>query len=63
MFSKNQITFGLIFLLCFAVIMIFLYRKDLKTYASKQYQGVYKLVVFVVAVLLGFWLFVKFVPK
>lgn len=38
MFSSGQITFGIIFAICFIIAMIFMYRKDLATHKI-YYKG------------------------
>lgn len=38
MFSKGQITFGIIFAITFIIALIFMYRKDLKVH-KRYYKG------------------------
>jgi hypothetical protein len=38
MFSSGQITFGVIFAICFIIAMIYMYRKDLAIHKS-YYKG------------------------
>ena len=38
MFTQGQITFGIVFAICFVIAMIFMYRKDLKIH-QHYYKG------------------------
>jgi Mn2+/Fe2+ NRAMP family transporter len=39
MFSTGQIVFALLFIIAFAIVMVFAYKKDLKLH-NKNYKGV-----------------------
>ncbi|MDA0175982.1 MULTISPECIES: hypothetical protein [Mesoflavibacter] len=39
MFSKGQIIFGVLFAIAFIIVMVFMYRKDLKLH-KLHYRGV-----------------------
>lgn len=47
MFSSGQITFGILFALAFAIILIYAYRKDLKLH-KRYYKGsIWVLIAFI----------------
>lgn len=50
MFSQGQLLFALCFVIAFVIIMIFSYRKDIKTHKI-FYKGNYK-------ILIGFFIFI-----
>jgi len=53
MFSKGQQLFGLLFIIVFAVILIWSYRKDLKIH-KKYYKNVW---IIAISILLIFFIF------
>ena len=50
MFSQGQLVFAVCFLMAFIIVMIFSYRKDIKTHKI-FYKGNYK-------ILIGFFIFI-----
>lgn len=50
MFSQGQLVFAVCFLIAFIIVMIFSYRKDIKTH-KVFYKGNYK-------ILIGFFIFI-----
>jgi len=50
MFSQGQLVFAICFLIAFIIVMIFSYRKDIKTH-KLFYKGNYKILV-------GFFIFI-----
>jgi len=59
MFSKGQITFGIIFAIVFIIALIFMYRKDLKLH-KRYYKGsLWVLLAFIA--FLGMIVAIKFV--
>jgi uncharacterized membrane protein YccC len=50
MFSQGQLVFAVCFLIAFIIVMIFSYRKDIKTHKI-FYKGNYK-------ILIGFFIFI-----
>lgn len=44
MFSKGQITFGILFFIAFVIMMVILYRKDLAMH-KVYYKGVFKILL------------------
>ncbi|KDN55759.1 hypothetical protein [Flavobacterium seoulense] len=50
MFSQGQLVFALCFFIAFVIVMIFSYRKDIKTHKI-FYKGNYK-------ILIGFFIFI-----
>jgi len=57
MFTAGQLLFGKIFLFCFVVIIIYLYRKDLKMH-RKYYPRVWQVGLTVVLVIVLFTIIV-----
>jgi len=57
MFTPGQILFGKIFVISFAVIMVYLYRKDLKI-ERKYYQHVWQVGLTIVLVIVLFTIIV-----
>ncbi len=52
MFSNGQITFGVLFFIVFAIIIGFMYRKDLKIHKRFYAGSVWILIAFIAFILL-----------
>ncbi|AXT19355.1 hypothetical protein D7030_12935 [Flavobacteriaceae bacterium AU392] len=59
MFSKGQIIFGIIFAIVFIILMIFVYRKDLKLHRRYYKGSLWVLLAFIA--FLGMIVAIKFV--
>jgi len=57
-FSKGQLIFALLFALAFIIVMVWTYRRDLKV-NSKNFKGVYKILIFIVLMFTILYAFVK----
>jgi len=57
MFTTGQILFGKIFIICFTIIMVYLYRKDLKI-ERKYYPRVWQVGLTIVLVIVLFTIIV-----
>lgn len=57
-FSTGQLIFALSFLVAFIGVMVWTYRRD-KTVNRSNYKGVYKILVFIIALFVILYGFVK----
>lgn len=54
MFSTGQWVFAGLFLVTFIIVMIFMYRKDLKLHRKYYKNSIYVLIIFIAFILLLF---------
>jgi hypothetical protein len=59
-FSQGQIIFGIVFFIVFVIAISFAFKMD-KSVNKRHYEGSYKILLFLAATILFFWIFVRFI--